>query len=165
MRPPGTHVPVLPGAAGAQETQRAPGWGEREHWQTFPSNFPVACCFSGLCLPWVQGPGEGAVGDWNLATSKQTACPLGLLPRRSLDPGASLSSPFPQGLVPSWAGAQVAGQRPPKTLGTKGSLEKAPRPAAPRARLPGPPTPGPELNSPCSWRVGLPGATLGLGGR
>lgn len=117
--------PVFPGAAEAREALRVPR-GERENWQTFPSNFPVAEVFPrgpGLLLLWAlapmgAGPGEGTVGDWSPATPKPTMHPSGPLPRRAPDPGASLSSPFIRGPVPSQAGALVAEQRPPKTLRT-----------------------------------------------
>lgn len=94
------------------------------------------------------------IGAWQLPSKLRA--PQGSFPGGPL----TLEPHFPvlslRDLSPPQAGAQVAEQRPPKTLGTKRSLEKAPRSAAPRARLPGPPTPEPELNSLSSWRVGAP---------
>lgn len=94
------------------------------------------------------------IGAWQLPS--KLCAPQGSFPGGPL----TLEPHFPvlslRDLSPPQAGAQVAEQRPPKTLGTKRSLGKAPRSAAPRARLPGPPTPEPELNSLSSWRVGAP---------
>lgn len=130
--------PLAPRVAGAQEAQGTRGRGLGKLFQATSHGLRTRLLLLWAPSPRGAGPWGGAVGDWGLVTPKRPGCPSGSLPRRAPDPRASLSSPFPQGPVPSQDGAPVAGQRPPKALGTKRSPEKARRTAAPRARCQAP---------------------------
>lgn len=156
----GSPSPCSPEQQGAQSTPR----GERENWH-FSKQLS-----NGRRLPrrtWPPAslgsvshgcrPGEGAVGDWSLATPKQTTRPSGPFPRRPLTPQPLFPVLSLRDLFPPRPGPRLLSRGHQRLWGPREAWRKPPRIWCSWTRLPGPRFP----RTLGGW--GLPWALRGLG--